>query len=93
MTKVWLGGRWSDAVDLRTELAAHGSLASVDDLHAADAIVHLTDGAQLREELAQMREHSQAPIVLVAERAGAELLDTAFEADVAASRLPGRRRS
>jgi pilus assembly protein CpaE len=83
MLKVWLGGRWGDAAELRAELAAQPGLSPVDDAHAADAVVFLTSGDEIREELARVREHSQAPVVLVARRAAGDLLDAAFELDAA----------
>jgi pilus assembly protein CpaE len=52
---------------------------------AADVAIHVTtDAATLGDELARVREHSQAPVVLLAaDEPGNELLRAALEADVA----------
>jgi pilus assembly protein CpaE len=77
--RIWLGGSWSDFEGLQAELLAHPSLAVVEDDQNADAVVFLTDGDDVRGDLAPLREHSQAPLVLVAERQVGDLLDAALE--------------
>lgn len=83
MLKIWLGGDWVDNEPLKDRLAAQPSLFLVGDAELADAVVHLTDGESLGEELARLREHARGPVVVVARSATPDLLDAAFEADVA----------
>jgi pilus assembly protein CpaE len=81
---------------LRDSLASHpeiemvGSSTSVNDGAGAlagghlDAILHATrDPALPRDELASIREHSRAPILLVASNSSSGLLDEALNSDVA----------
>jgi len=49
-----------------------------------DAVLHATRGATLpADELAAIREHSRAPVILVASSSSAGLLDQALDADIA----------
>jgi pilus assembly protein CpaE len=81
---------------LRESLAGHpeiemvGTSTSVADGAAAlagghlDAIIHATRGATLpADELAAIREHTRAPILLVASSSSSGLLEQALDADVA----------
>ena len=81
---------------LRESLTSHpeiemvGSSSSVAEGAAAlagghlDAVLHATRGASLpADELAAIREHTRAPVLLVASSGGSGLLEQALEADVA----------
>ncbi|MCA1564023.1 MAG: hypothetical protein LC804_28525, partial [Acidobacteria bacterium] len=81
---------------LRESLASHpeiemvGSSTTVAEGAAAlagghlDAVLHATRGASLpADELAAIREHSRAPVLLVASSGGSGLLEQALDADVA----------
>jgi pilus assembly protein CpaE len=81
---------------LRESLASHpeielvGTSTNVADGAAAlagghlDAIIHATRGATLpADELAAIREHTRAPILLVASSSSSGLLEQALDADVA----------
>jgi pilus assembly protein CpaE len=81
---------------LRDSLASHpeiemvGSSMTVADGAAAlagghlDAVLHATRGASLpADELAAIREHTRAPVLVVASSGGSGLLEQALDADVA----------
>jgi len=81
---------------LRESLAGHpeiemvGTSTTVADGAAAlagghlDAVLHATRGASLpADELAAIREHTRAPVLIVASSGGSGLLEQALEADVA----------
>ena len=81
---------------LRDSLASHpeiemvGSSTTVADGGAAlagghlDAVLHATRGASLpADELAAIREHTRAPVMLVASSGGSTLLEQALDADIA----------
>jgi pilus assembly protein CpaE len=81
---------------LRESLASHpeiemvGSSTTVAEGAAAlagghlDAVLHATRGASLpADELAAIREHNRAPVLLVASSGGSGLLEQALDADVA----------
>jgi pilus assembly protein CpaE len=81
---------------LRESLANHpeiemvGSSTNVSDGAAAlagghlDAVLHATRGAGLpADELASIREHTRAPVLILASSAAAGLLEQALDADVA----------
>jgi pilus assembly protein CpaE len=81
---------------LRESLGSHpeielvGSSTNVADGAAAlagghlDAVLHATRGASLpADELAAIREHTRAPVLIVASSGGSGLLDQALDADIA----------
>jgi pilus assembly protein CpaE len=81
---------------LRESLASHpeiemvGSSTNVNDGAAAlagghlDAVLHATRGASLpADELATIREHTRAPVLIVASSSSSGLLEQALDADVA----------
>jgi pilus assembly protein CpaE len=73
--KLWLSGDWSAQAGLEAELAAREDV-QLADAASADVAVHLLGtGASPADELARLREHSQAPIVLLAQASGSQLLE------------------
>lgn len=79
-----LTGDWSALSQLETQLAGRADVVLTETAEAADVAVHATAGAAaLRDELAALREHSQAPIVLLAGSVASGLLEVALDADVA----------
>jgi pilus assembly protein CpaE len=73
--KIWLTGDWTHAEDMRAEIVA--SFDVVEALAAdADAVVCIAqDGQAPGDVLASLREHSHAPVVLLATAADPGLLE------------------
>jgi pilus assembly protein CpaE len=79
---ILLTGDWS------SHSALHGALAAREDVRLGtaqgDVVVHVTAGVEtLRDELATVREHAHAPVVVLASRTEAGLLEAALALDVA----------
>jgi pilus assembly protein CpaE len=94
--RVYATGSCEGFDKLRESLANHpeiemvGASTSVADGAAAlagghlDAVLHATRGASLpADELAAIREHSRAPVLILASSSSAGLLEQALDADVA----------
>src|SRR5689334_20276854 len=94
--RIYATGACEGFEKLRESLSGHpeielvGASAHVADGAAAlagghlDAVLHATRGATLpADELAAIREHSRAPVILVASSSSAGLLDQALDADIA----------
>src|SRR5712691_5157726 len=94
--RVYATGSCEGFDKLRDSLASHpeielvGASTSVADGAAAlagghlDAVLHATRGATLpADELAAIREHTRAPILMIASSGSAGLLEQALNADVA----------
>jgi pilus assembly protein CpaE len=94
--RVYATGSCEGFEKLRESLASHpeiemvGSSMHVSEGAAAlagghlDAVLHATRGATLpTDELAAIREHTRAPVLIVASSGSAGLLEQALEADVA----------
>ncbi len=93
--RIYLTGSCEGFDGLRESLASHGELDvvgwadSVSDAAAAlagghlEVVLHATRHSELPgDELAQIREHTQVPVILVASGESSRLLDQALEADV-----------
>jgi pilus assembly protein CpaE len=93
--RIYLTGSCEGFDRLRETLSGHGDLdivgwsESVADASAPlagghlEAVVHATASSELPcDELAQIREHTQAPIVLVAAGESSRMLEDALDADV-----------
>jgi pilus assembly protein CpaE len=94
--RVYMTGSCEGSDTLRAALAAHPSLdfvgasESVSDAASAlagghlEVVLHATRASTLpADEMAAIREHTRAPIMLVASGEASRLLDEALEADVA----------
>src|SRR2546427_11457943 len=94
--RVFATGACEGFEKLRESLAGHpeielvGSSATVADGAAAlagghlDAVLHATRSASLpADELAAIREHTRAPVLIVASSGASRMLEEALEADVA----------
>jgi len=93
--RIYLTGSCEGFDGLRESLAAHGELdivgwsetvaeaaASLAGGHL-EAVLHATRHSELPgDDLAQIREHTQAPVILIASGESSRLLDQALEADV-----------
>jgi pilus assembly protein CpaE len=95
-TRLYATGSCEGFEKLRESLASHpdielvGSSTNVNDGAAAlagghlDAVLHATRGASLpADELAAIREHTRAPVLIVASSSSSGLLEQALDADVA----------
>jgi pilus assembly protein CpaE len=71
--RVWLTGDWTAQQELAAALAERDELALVD-ADAAEVAIHVT-GPSLADELAQLREHAQAPVLLLAAAPAEGLLE------------------
>jgi pilus assembly protein CpaE len=81
-TSIWTTGDWSDLAALRDALAA--SLGRAADATSTDVIVHaVVDRARVADEVAALREHAHAPVVLLAPAFAPELLELTLAANVA----------
>ena len=96
LTRVFVTGSCDGLQDLTKALSAHAEIelvgASEDIRHAAAAltgghlqvVLHATRSATLpADELAAIREHTQAAVILLASGEAKQLLDEALDADVA----------
>jgi pilus assembly protein CpaE len=82
--RIWLTGDWSRLAGLHGTLAARTDVVVVPEPAADGVVLHATEGAaQLRDELAAVREHGHGPVVVVAAAASPELVEEAIAADVA----------
>jgi pilus assembly protein CpaE len=82
-TRLWLSGDWSQLATLWRELPALDEVEIVDDLTTADVVVHSSTGRSCRDELATVREHSHAPVLLLTHSHDPALLELALEVDLA----------
>jgi pilus assembly protein CpaE len=93
--RIYMTGSCEGFDRLRENLASHGEIDvvgwsdSVAEASAAlagghlDVVLHATrDGELPGDELAQIREHTQAPVILVASGESSRLLEQALDADV-----------
>jgi pilus assembly protein CpaE len=96
LTRVYITGVCDGLRELTEALGAHGEIELVghsNEVREASAvlagghlqvILHATQSSKLpAEELAAIREHTQAPVVLLASGEASQLLDEALDADVA----------
>lgn len=92
MATVWLAGVWDDLPQLRHALALEPTFAIVGGGAAAephpeaepDVVLHIARGEDLpRDELASVREHTRAPIVLLTTQRSESLLREAIEMGIA----------
>jgi pilus assembly protein CpaE len=81
--KIWLSGDWSIAPDLRRGLESAYGFGSATDAEHADVVVHAATGVEPRDELAQVQEHTHAPVVLLVPPGATGLLEATLEADLA----------
>jgi pilus assembly protein CpaE len=81
--KLWLSGTWTDLRELRDGIVAAEGIAVAERIEDADAVVHAAAGASHRDELAAVREHTHAPVVLLAAPGAAGLLEVALDSDLA----------
>ncbi|HZQ80453.1 MAG TPA: AAA family ATPase [Gaiellaceae bacterium] len=83
MLKLSLSGSWDDLRALRAAIETGEGIELVESLDAADVVVHASSGSAHRDELAQVREHSHAPVVLLAPPGAAGLLEVALDSELA----------
>jgi pilus assembly protein CpaE len=94
--RIFLTGSCDGLDGLRDTLAQHGEIELVGSNHGVadsaaalagghlEVVLHATRGPHLPlDELAAIREHTQAPVIVVASDASSDLLEEALEADVA----------
>lgn len=84
--RVWTSGDWSDLANFRSLLGEQRGIALLDSLAGGDpeVVVHVArDLDLLSGELARIREHSGAPIVLLTSIRSTRLLEDAVQEAVA----------
>jgi pilus assembly protein CpaE len=81
--KLWLSGTWTELRDLRSGVVSADGIVVAERIEDADVVVHASTGASHRDELAAVREHTHAPVVLLAPPGAAGLLEVALESDLA----------
>jgi pilus assembly protein CpaE len=86
-TRVWATGDWTELADLHAHLAAQPALELTDEVPddaQPDVVVHVTrDESALGGEVARVREHSTAPVVLLTWSRSPHVVEEAVKADVA----------
>jgi pilus assembly protein CpaE len=82
-TRLWLSGDWSQLATLWNELPTLDDVEIVDNMATAEVVVHSATTGSYRDELAMVREHTHAPILLLAHGRDAELLELAVDVDLA----------
>jgi pilus assembly protein CpaE len=80
--RIWATGDWDGLAELREDLTVLLPLAT--DAATADVIVHaVVDQASVADEVAALREHAHAPVVLLAPSFAPQLLELTLAANVA----------